>query len=110
MEPDLPFFVLVALFFLGQPSALAQVPEAPAVTVAKPVVKDIVEQDEFIGRFEAVDQVEIRSRVSGYLDQIHFRDGALVKIGDLLFTIDQRPYQAALDEAEATVGSAQVRV
>jgi RND family efflux transporter MFP subunit len=106
----LPFFVLFALFFLEQPSALAQVPAAPAVTVAMPVVKDIVEQDEFIGRFEAVDQVEIRSRVSGYLDQIHFRDGAPVKVGDLLFTIDQRPYQAALDEAEATAGSAQVRV
>jgi len=103
-------FVLIALFVLGQPSALAQVPAAPAVTVAKPVVKDIVEQDDFIGRFEPVDQVDIRSRVSGYLGKIHFRDGALVKKGDLLFTIDQRPYQAALDEAEATVASAQVKV
>ena len=65
----------------------------PPVTVAKPVVKDIREWDEFIGRFEAVDEVEVRARVSGYLDKVHFRDGAIVKAGDLLFTIDQRPYR-----------------
>src|SRR3954467_14854014 len=59
----------------------------PAVTVAKPVVKDIQEWDDFIGRFEAVDEVEVRARVSGYVDKIHFRDGSLVKAGDLLFTI-----------------------
>jgi RND family efflux transporter MFP subunit len=74
------------------------------------VVKDITEQDEFIGRFEPVDQVELRARVSGYLDKVHFQDGALVKAGDRLFTVDQRPYRAALEQAEATVASAQVRV
>lgn len=81
----------------------------PAVTVAKPVVKDVRDEDDFIGRFEAVDEVQVRARVSGYLDRIHFTDGALVKAGDLLFTIDQRPYKAALDQADATVASAQVR-
>lgn len=74
---------------------------APAVTVAKPVVRDIVEDDEFVGRFEAVDEVSVRSRVGGYLDKVHFRDGALVEKGELLFTIDQRPFQTALDQAKS---------
>lgn len=75
----------------------------PVVTAAKPVVRQIVESDSFVGRFEAVDEVDVRSRVSGYLDQVHFRDGAIVKKGDLLFTIDQRPYQAAYDSAKSRV-------
>ena len=79
----------------------------PPVSVAKPIVKDIVERDDFIGRFDAVDTVDLRARVSGYLDKIDFVDGALVKKGDLLFTIDQRPYQDALDDAKASVVSAQ---
>jgi multidrug efflux system membrane fusion protein len=91
------------LFFLSLPlPALAQAQNGPVpVTVAKPVVREIVEDDEFIGRFEAVDQVTVRSRVGGYLDKVHFTDGTLVKAGDLLFTIDQRPFQAALQEAKA---------
>ena len=77
--------------------------QLPVVTAAKPVVRDIVEDDEFVGRFEAVDQVAIRSRVAGYLDTVHFKDGALVKKDDLLFTIDQRPYQAAYDAAKSQI-------
>jgi RND family efflux transporter MFP subunit len=102
---------LCAALFVAPGPVLAQgaAPPPPAVTVAKPILKDIVEQDDFIGRFEAVDQVEIRARVSGYLDKVHFTDGALVKVGDPLFTIDQRPYRAALEQADATVASAQVR-
>jgi RND family efflux transporter MFP subunit len=82
----------------------------PPVTVAKPVVKDIVEQTDFIGRFEAVDQVDIRARVSGYLDKVHFQDGTLVRAGTLLFTIDPRPYRNALEQAKAAVTSGQVRL
>jgi RND family efflux transporter MFP subunit len=78
-------------------------PPAPKVTVAKPVVKNIVEMDDFTGRFEAVDIVDIRSRVSGYLDKIHFEEGTLAKAGDLLFTIDPRPYQTNLDEAKSSL-------
>jgi RND family efflux transporter MFP subunit len=85
-------------------------PAPPSVTVAKPVVKDIIERTDFIGRFEAVDQVDIRARVSGYIDKIHFEDGTLVKAGDLLFTIDPRPYRNALEQAQATVTSSQVRL
>lgn len=80
-----------------------QQPELPTVSAAKPVVRDIVEDDEFVGRFDAVDEVAIRSRVSGYLAEVHFKDGAVVNKGDLLFTIDQRPYQAAYDAAKSRV-------
>jgi RND family efflux transporter MFP subunit len=101
------------LFALGGPGfAFGQAaPNAPPppVAAAKPIVKEIVEQDDFIGRFEAVDTVDLRARVSGYLDKIHFQDGAIVKAGDPLFTIDQRPYIAALQEAQATVASAKAR-
>jgi RND family efflux transporter MFP subunit len=102
---------LVVLTFLGasQPGRAQDAPPPP-VTVAKPVVKDVVEYDDFIGRFEPVDQVDIRARVSGYVDKIHFTDGSVVRAGDLLFTIDQRPYQAALDEAQASLESAKARV
>jgi multidrug efflux system membrane fusion protein len=94
------------LFLLALPAFAppvhAQAPSGPVpVTVAKPVVREIVEDDEFIGRFAAVDQVTLRARVGGYLDKVHFNDGAIVKQGDLLFTIDQRPFQAALAEAKA---------
>ncbi|TPK78134.1 efflux RND transporter periplasmic adaptor subunit [Mesorhizobium sp. B2-4-17] len=95
-----------AAFLLGMAfssTAFAQDQQLPVVTAAKPVVREIVEDDEFVGRFEAVDQVAIRSRVSGYLDKVSFQDGALVNKGDLLFTIDQRPYQAAYDAAKSQV-------
>ncbi len=75
----------------------------PQVTVAKPVVKTVVDQDEYVGRFVAVDSVEIRARVSGHLEKVHFTDGQLVKQGDLLFTIDRRPFQAALQQAKANL-------
>lgn len=94
-------------------SAVAQAPPAnapPPVSVAKPVVKDVIEYDEFTGRFDATDSVDVRARVSGYLDSVSFRDGALVKKGDLLFTIDRRPYKATLDQAEANTVSAKARL
>ena len=87
--------------------AFAQEPPKPQVTVAKPVVRDVVDSDEFIGRFEAVDEVGIRSRVGGYLDEIGFTDGALVKKGDKLFVIDQRPFKTALDVAQSSMEVAQ---
>jgi RND family efflux transporter MFP subunit len=81
-------------------------PPPPTVTVAKPVQRAVVDYDEYVGRFVAVDSVEIRARVSGYLEAVHFRDGQLVKQGDLLFTIDKRPIQAALDQARANLEQA----
>ena len=76
-------------------------PTPPAVTVALPIQREIVEWDEYTGRTEAVASVEVRARVGGYLEAVHFEDGTLVNKGDLLFTIDPRPYQAVLDHAEA---------
>jgi RND family efflux transporter MFP subunit len=85
----------------GTTSAVVPPMQAPQVTVAKPVVKSIVEWDDFTGRFEATDDVSIRSRVTGYLDQVHFRDGALVEKGNLLFSIDERPFSAAVAESRS---------
>lgn len=84
-------------------------PATPAVDVAAAIGKTITEWDEFSGRLEAVDRVEIRPRVSGTIDAVHFREGALVKKGDLLFTIDPRPYAAEVARAEAALAAAQVR-
>ena len=85
-------------------------PPPPKVTVAKPIKRTIVDQDEYVGRFVPVDVVEVRARVSGYLDQIHFADGQIVKQGDLLFTIDKRPYQNTLDQARANLETAKSNV
>lgn len=73
------------------------------VKVSQPVEAEVQEYQEFTGRFASVETVDLRARVSGYLDEIHFKPGATVKKGDLLFTIDQRPYRAALASAEAEV-------
>ena len=81
-------------------------PPAPAVTVARPVVRDVVEWSSFIGRFEAVDSVDLRARVTGYLDAVRVPDGAVVRQGDVLFTIDARTYDTALRQAEADLASA----
>ena len=103
---------LVTLLFLLMPALAgcgdsqkqgAAAPPPPAVTVATPIQRTIVDQDEYVGRFVAVDSVEVRARVSGYLDQVHFQDGQLVKQGDLLFTVDKRPFQNTLDQARANL-------
>ncbi len=78
-------------------------PPAPSVTVAKPVVKEIREHVSFTGRFDATQSVQVKARVAGFLQQVAFTDGAKVKKGDLLFAIDPRPYQAAVDQTTAAV-------
>ncbi len=88
----------------------AAAPPPPQVSVAKPVVRDVIEWQEFTGRFVASDQVDLRSRIAGYIEAIHFKDGALVKKGDLLFTIDQRPAKFALEQATAAMKNAQSRI
>lgn len=90
-------------------SAMAS-PPPPPVTVAPPLKKSIVEWDEYTGRFEAVQVVDIRARVSGYLDSIHFKDGDIVRKGDLLFVIDPRPFQATADAARAQLAQAKAQV
>ena len=97
--------LLLAACGAKKPDGQAQGPgqgQPPAVTVATPLQQRIVDWDDYVGRFEAVRSVEIRPRVSGYLTAIHFKDGDLVRKGQLLFTIDPRPYEATLAQAEAT--------
>jgi membrane fusion protein, multidrug efflux system len=84
-------------------STLAPAPPPPPVTVATPIHKEIVEWDEYTGRTEAVESVQIRPRVSGYIDQISFQEGQLVKPGDVLFVVDQRPYRNVLDQDKANL-------
>jgi RND family efflux transporter MFP subunit len=88
---------------LNAPAASAQAlpPPAPAVTVSPPLQRDLASWTTFTGQFSAVDYVEIRPQVSGYLTEIHFTDGQIVHKGDLLFVIDQRPYTIALQQAAA---------
>ena len=85
-------------------------PPPPAVTVANPVKRKINDFDEYVGRFVAIDSVEVRARVSGYLEKVHFTDGQNVKEGDLLFTIDKRPFQNALDQSRAQLAQAKANL
>ena len=80
------------------------------MTVAKPAKRLVADHDEYVGRFVAVDAIEMRARVSGYLDAIHFKDGQLVKKGDLLFTIDRRPFEASLAQAQANLAQARANL
>jgi RND family efflux transporter MFP subunit len=96
-------FALVCIA-LSPNAAVTQ--QAPPVDVAVPLVRQIVEFDVYTGRFEAVDRVEIRSRVSGYLQKVGFEDGEIVAQGALLFVIDQRTFRAEIARAEATVAAA----
>ncbi|MGB0513974.1 MAG: efflux RND transporter periplasmic adaptor subunit [Wenzhouxiangellaceae bacterium] len=82
----------------------------PEVTVAQPTVRAITDWDEYTGRFEAVDEVEVRARVSGYLSSVHFEDGQIVEEGRLLYVIDQRPFETAVAMAEAELEQATVRL
>src|SRR3954462_14521004 len=99
-----------ALTACGEGAPKQAAPPPPAVTVAKPTKQQVVDYDEYVGRFIAVDSVEIRARVSGYLDKIHFRDGQVVKKGDPLFTIDRRPFETALAQARATLAQARANL
>jgi RND family efflux transporter MFP subunit len=107
---------LVSLSLLALPLALAGcgdkqagaggAGDAPPVTVATPLVKPIVDWDEYVGRFEALKAVDVRPQVTGYIQRIAFRDGQFVKAGDLLFVIDPRPFEALQAQAKAEVGRA----
>lgn len=98
-----PMAALLAALIAGIGLAEAQQPPAIPVGVAKPIAKRITRWDEYPGRFEAVNTVQVRARVSGFIDNVHFKDGQVVKEGDLLFTLDKRPYQLAVDSAQADV-------
>jgi len=95
-----------ALLFGLRSAPVAAAPPPPTVTVAAPLVRQIAEWDDYSGRFEASKSVEVRPRVSGAIVGVHFTDGSVVQRGQLLFSIDPRPFVAALNEARAAVASA----
>jgi RND family efflux transporter MFP subunit len=98
------------VFMLASCSEPPPPPPPPPVTVAKPVRQKVIDRDEYVGRFIAVDSVEVRARVSGYLDSIDFKDGQIVTKGDLLFTIDRRPFQNALDQAKGALAQSRANL
>jgi membrane fusion protein, multidrug efflux system len=104
---------LIGLFLAGCSQPTADPPPAPpppAVTVSQPIDKEVLEWDEYTGRLEAVETVDVRARVSGYLEKVNFKDGSKVQKGDLLFVIDPRPYQAELNRAEAELQRVRARL
>lgn len=85
-------------------------PPPPSVTVAQPLQQEVRDWDDYVGRFEAVQNVEVKPRASGYVQAVHFRDGDFVRAGQLLFTIDPRPAQARLDQARAQLARAEAQL
>lgn len=98
--------VVAATALLNREEAAIAAPPPPTVTISTPLVRPITEWDDYVGRFEASKSVEVRPRVSGAVTAVHFTDGAIVRKGQLLFTIDPRPFAAALAEARAGLASA----
>jgi multidrug efflux system membrane fusion protein len=105
-----PIVLIGLLALAASPAQAQQPPQAIPVAVAKPLAKRITRWDEYSGRFEAVNTVEVRARVSGFIEKIHFKDGQVLKEGDLLFTLDQRPYELAVQSAKAEVARAESQV
>jgi RND family efflux transporter MFP subunit len=103
----LAFLLALALGACGRADEKAAAPPVMPVTVAAPLVQEVVDWDDYVGRFEAVQNVEVKPRATGYLQAVHFADGQYVRAGQLLFTIDPRPAQAALAQAQAQLARAQ---
>lgn len=101
--------IVVMLFVVSSCKPQQATPPPPEVSVAQPVTKEVTEWDDFTGRLEPIKSVEVRARVSGYLDSIHFKDGQQVKAGELLFVIDPRPYEAEAERARAELKRAQAQ-
>ncbi len=92
------------------PSGSTEPPPPPEVSVATPLIREVTDWDEFTGRLAAVEQVQVRARVSGYLQAVKFKEGGYVQAGDSLFVIDPRPAQALLNEATAQLSQAKARL
>ena len=103
--------VLLSALLVGCDDSVAQnaAPQAPVVSAADVVVKSISQWDSFNGRIEAVESVQLRPRVSGYIEKVNYTDGQEVKKGEVLFTIDDRTYRAALEQAQATLARAKTQ-
>jgi RND family efflux transporter MFP subunit len=108
--PSVAAVALAAGTTLAPPAAAQGAPPTPSVTVAAPLARSVTQWDEHTGRIEPSARVEIRPRVSGQVTEVHFQDGALVRSGDLLFTLDQRPFRIAVDSARAEVARNEARL
>jgi membrane fusion protein, multidrug efflux system len=106
-----PLVVLLAASLSGcdKPATQAAAPPAPPVTVAQPTKRVVTDWDEFTGRFEAMEEVQIRARVGGFVDSIQFKDGDFVKPGDLLYVIDSRPFEAVALQADGQLADARAK-
>jgi multidrug efflux system membrane fusion protein len=106
-----PLIVLLAIALSGcgdKPPAPAAA-AAPPVTVAQPTKRIVTDWDEFTGRFEAVEEVQVRARVGGFVTNVEFRDGAFVNTGDLLYVIDPRPFEAVAEQANGQLSDARAK-
>jgi multidrug efflux system membrane fusion protein len=101
---------LLAGAALAQPAVAQGAPPAPPVTTAAPLSRSVAQWDEHTARIEPSARVEVRPRVSGQVAQVHFQDGTLVRAGDLLFTLDQRPFRIAVESAQAEAARAEARL
>src|SRR5882724_3244976 len=106
-----PLMVLLAVALSGcgdkPPAQAAAAP--PPVTVAQPTKRTVTDWDEFTGRFEAVEEVQVRARVGGFVTSVEFRDGAIVRAGDLLYVIDSRPFEAVALQADGQLSDARAK-
>src|SRR5438270_10829286 len=92
-----------------KPAAQQAAPAAPPVTVAQPTKRTVTDWDEFTGRFQAVEEVQVRARVGGFVTNVEFRDGAFVNAGDLLYIIDPRPFEAVALQADGQLADARAK-
>src|SRR5204862_6014052 len=93
----------------GKVQSQAAAPPPPLVTVAQPVKRTVTDWDEFTGRFEAIEEVQVRARVGGFVNSVEFKDGAIVHAGDLLYIIDPRPFEAVVLQAEGQLADARAK-
>ncbi|WOH85480.1 efflux RND transporter periplasmic adaptor subunit [Bradyrhizobium sp. BEA-2-5] len=105
-----PIGLLFALALAGcDVNAQSQAPPPPSVTVEQPVKRTVTDWDEFTGRFEAIEEVQVRARVGGFINSVEFKDGAIVHAGDLLYTVDPRPFDAVALQAEGQLADARAK-
>lgn len=107
-----PFLALPAFALAGCDKAAQQAaasPPPPAVTVAQPVKRTVTDWDEFTGRFDAIEEVQVRARVGGFVNSVEFRDGSIVHAGDLLYVIDPRPFEAVAEQADGQLSDARAK-
>src|SRR5437879_1309703 len=108
LRPLIPL-VALALTSCGDKPPPPAAAAAPPVTVAQPVKRTVTDWDEFTGRFEAVEEVQVRARVGGFVTSVEFRDGAIVRAGDLLYVIDARPFEAVALQADGQLSDARAK-